>query len=134
MKALTACLYCKKKKECEESVQSHSFLDSCFEVTEENLAAAIKDLQVLSRISLPVDVFEKANNVAGFLVEQSEKMKKLAQMIITDGCAGVCVHGGPCPHENEDNMECFNCEDPCPCQDCFDGEKIKIDWSKLNET
>ena len=263
MKALTACLYCNKKKECPDSVKSHTFLDECFEAEDENIREtvallsrqinvhkmklnstpfemiksgektielrlydekrqqvntgdkivfsnnangeilnttvvklhrfntfnelykslpllkcgytsknvdkatpsdmeqyysveeqnkygvvgielcrpkqitdeALKDLGMLSKITLPVEVFEKINSVAQLLVEQSAKMKKLAQMLITDACASVCLHGGPCIYENAPNpKECFDCESPCVCYDCFDGKNFKIDWSKLNET
>lgn len=135
MKALTACLYCEKKKDCPESVQAHSFLDECFEAEQENIREALKDLVMLSKITPSVEVFEKTNSVAQLLVEQSEKMKKLAQMLITDACASVCLHGGPCIYENTPNpKECFDCESPCVCYDCFDGKNFKIDWSKLNET
>lgn len=135
MKALTACLYCNKNKDCADSVTAHSFIDSCFEATEESVRSAIKDLQMLSKITLPVEVFQKTNDVAELLVDQAAKMKKLAQMIINDACASVCMHGGPCIYENEQEpKECFDCEAPCVCYDCFDGEKFKIDWSKLNET
>lgn len=135
MKVLTACLYCDKKKECPDSVKTHSFLDECFEAEDENIREALKDLVMLSKITLPVEVFEKTNSVAGVLVDQAAKMKKLAQMIITDACASVCLHGGPCIYENAPNpKECFDCESPCVCYDCFDGKNFKIDWSKLNET
>ncbi len=135
MKALTACLYCEKKNNCADSVKTHSFLDECFEAEVETVRTAIRDLQMLSNIALPVEVFQKTNGVAELLVEQAAKMRKLAQMIITDACASVCLHGGPCIYENKQNpKECFNCEEPCPCSECWDGEKFKIDWSKLNET
>ncbi len=135
MKALTACLYCNKKNECPDSVKAHTFLDECFEAEDENIREALKDLGMLSKITLPVEVFEKTNSVAQLLVEQSAKMKKLAQMLITDACASVCLHGGPCIYENAPNpKECFDCESPCVCYDCFDGKNFKIDWSKLNET
>ena len=136
MKTVSACLYCDKKKNCPESVQAHNFLDSCFEAEDKAIRAAVKDLQSLSKIALKVDVLQKVNGVAELLVEQSGNMKQLAQKIITDGCASVCFHGGePCRYEKEQNpKECFDCEEPCPCRDCWDGEKLKIDWSKLNET
>lgn len=133
MKALSACLYCSKKKDCAESVQKHSYLDSCFEAEEETVRAAVKDLQVLSKITLPVEVFEKTNKVAELLVNQAQQVKKLAKKIITDGCPTICLHGGPCPYDNNENVGCFNCEDPCPCRDCWDGEQLKIDWRKINE-
>lgn len=135
MKVLTACLYCNKKKSCAESVKAHSFLDECFEAEQENIREALKDLGMLSKITLPVEVFEKCEGVAGVLVDQAAKMKKLAQMLITDACASVCLHGGPCIYENEQEpKDCFDCEAPCVCYDCFDGKNFKIDWSKLNET
>lgn len=127
----TACIYCNKKKNCLESVKACSFLDECFEAEDESIREALKDLGMLSKITLPVEVFEKTNSVAELLVEQSAKMKKLAQKIITDGCASVCFHAG---ESCEKETECFACEEPCPCRDCWDGEKLKIDWSKLNET
>lgn len=134
MKTLSACLYCSKKKDCAESVQVHSFLDSCFEAEEETVRVAVKDLQVLSKITLPVEVFEKTNKVAELLVNQARQMKKLAQKLITDACASVCLHGGSCRYENEQNpKECYDCDEPCPCRDCWDGEKLKLDWSKIIE-
>ncbi len=135
MKALTACLYCNKKKECPGSVKAHSFTDSCFKAEDEGIRAAIDDLRSLLKLCPNIEAAEKINGVAETLLEYPKKMKKLAQMLITDACASVCLHGGPCIYENAPNpKECFDCESPCVCYDCFDGKNFKIDWSKLNET
>lgn len=135
MKLLSACLYCNKKKDCPESVGAHSFLDSCFEAENEHIRDALKNLQVLSKYHIPVEVLQKVNGVAGVLIEQEGNMEKLARRISMGGCAAVCLHGGPCRYETDQTFkECFECEDPCPCRDCFDGEKFKLDWSKTHET
>lgn len=118
MKTLSACLYCAKKKECTDSIKSHSFIDSCYVPENGSLADAIM-------------LLHKANDIAELLIKQSISVTKLAQKIITDGCASVCFHAG---ESCEKETECFACEEPCPCRDCWDGEKLKIDWSKLNET
>ena len=134
MKTLSACLYCVKKKECLKSAEAHSFMEMCFVPEDKTLREAMTNLQLAVRLALPADIWDKSDKVAAVLIKQSENARKLAQKVITYGCAGVCAHGGSCPYECEDNTECLNCEDPCSCQGCFDGEKIKIDWSKLNET
>lgn len=131
MKALSACLYCNKKKDCAESVQAHTFSSPCFSYDDENIGAALKKLQSLSELRLNVNISSITNSIAELLIKQSISVTKLAQKIITDGCASVCFHAGEsCGKETE----CFACEEPCPCRDCWDGEKLKIDWSKLNET
>ena len=134
MKALRACLYCSKRKDCAVSVIPHTFSDRCFSYEDKDIEAALKKLQALSELRLKVDISSITNSIAEILLKRSRNETKLAQKIITDGCAGVCFHGGSCPYEERDNAECFSCEEPCPCRDCWDGEKLKIDWSKLNET
>ncbi len=131
MKALTACLYCKKRKECTDSVKAHSFTDSCFKAEDEGIRAAIDDLRSLLKLCPNIEAAEKINGVAETLLEYPKKMKKLAQRVHTDGCASVCFHGG---EACEKETECFNCEEPCPCRDCWTAEKFSLDWSRLNET
>ena len=123
MKTLSACLYCVKKKECLKSAGAHSFMEMCFVPEDKTLREAMTNLQLAVRLALPADIWDKSDKVAAVLINQSENARKLAQKVITDGCAAVCDHGGPCPYDAADNVECFTCEDPCPCKDCFNGEK-----------
>lgn len=129
MKALTACLYCDKKKECPGSVKAHSFLDECFEAEDENIREALKDLGMLSKITLPVEVFEKTNSVAQLLVEQSAKMKKLCNYIAYGNCELVCVHANEYPCTSI--IQCYECDEKCNCRDCKDFSKFEINWDKL---
>ncbi|MBR2410156.1 MAG: hypothetical protein IKB08_00365 [Clostridia bacterium] len=138
MKALTACLYCNKKKNCPESVGAHSFLDSCFEAEDKSIREAIEPLVELRRITAPVEIYEKVNRIIELIIslkeeaeEKHRKLEKAIRYIGSDNCELVCVHGGePC---NKDT-ECFCCDSPCVCRDCKECEKFEMDWSKLNET
>ena len=130
MKALTACLYCNKKKECAESVKAHTFLDECFVCEYETIRDAVKDLQVLSRITLPVEVFQKTNKVAELLVEQAEKMKKLAHYIAEENCEKYCVNSNVFCTEK---VSCSECKAPCGCGECKDMSNFSLDWSALEK-
>ena len=131
MKALSACLYCAKKKDCVQSTGANSFMDICFVPEDKAARESVKNLQFAVRLALPSDIWDKCNRVAYEIVKHEDDIRKLARKLITDGCVAVCAHGGPCPYDAADNVECLTCEDPCPCKDCFDGEKIKIDWSRV---
>ncbi len=116
MKSLSACLYCEKKKDCPDSMQAHTFSDPCFSYEDKNIEDALKKLQALSELRLKVDISAITNSIAEILLKRSGNETKLAQKIITDGCASVCFHGGGhCPYEERDDVECFSCEEPCPC-------------------
>ncbi len=130
MKALTACLYCEKKGECVESGQVHSFLDECFEAEEETVRAAIRDLQMLSKITLPVEVFQKTNGVAELLVEQASKMKKLAHYIAEENCEKYCVNSNVFCIEK---VPCSECKSHCGCSECTDMSNFRLDWSVFDK-
>lgn len=131
MEVLSACLYCKKKKECLESVTAHSFLDSCFVTENEAIRAAVEHFRELSTVVLPFEIYDKVNSIIGIIIAQQKKIEKAAHYLCLDNCELVCIHGGdPCVKETE----CFCCDEPCICRDCKDSEKFEIDWSKLDET
>lgn len=128
MKALTACLYCEKRKECGASIKAHSFLDECFSVSDEGIRAALEDLRMLTKIALPVEVYEKCEGVAFSLVEQRQKMKTLAQILIEADCERYCIHSSVLC---SDDVLCDECRKPCRCRDCEDCENFELDWSKV---
>ena len=130
MKALTACLYCNKKKECPDSVKAHTFLDECFEAEDESIREALKDLVMLSKITLPVEVFEKTNSAAELLVEQAERMKKLAHYIAEENCEKYCVNSNVFCTEK---VPCAECKSHCGCGECKDMSNFRLDWSALNK-
>ncbi len=126
----TACIYCNKKKNCLESVKACSFLDECFEAEDEGIREALKDLGMLSKITLPVEVFEKTNGVAELLVEQAEKMKKLCNYIAEENCEKYRVNSNVfCKEE----VSCSECKTPCGCGECKDMSNFRLDWSALDK-
>ncbi|MBR3767552.1 MAG: hypothetical protein IKL10_04845 [Clostridia bacterium] len=131
MKALTACLCCNKQKDCAESVQAHSFIDSCFEASDESIRAAIKDLQMLSRITLPVEVTTKTNDIIELLVDQSQKLKKLAHYIAEENCEKYCKKSNIWCRDEEN---CTSCKKPCGCINCEDMSNFELDWGAVYET
>lgn len=128
MKALTACLYCEKKKECGASIKAHSFLDECFEAEDDGIRAALEDLRMLTKIALPVEIFEKCDGVAGALVELSEKQRKLCHYIAEENCEKYCLNSKMfCQAE----VTCDECNDPCGCRDCREMSNFRLDWCSL---
>jgi hypothetical protein len=138
MKALSACLYCTKKKECADSVQAHSFTDACFIAEDEDIRAIFGDLQQLSKIALPVEVSEKVHGVADTILEQSNKISvlqkklNLLQKYIADGgCELICRNAREYPCTSF--IECYECDEQCECRECKDNSKFSINWDKLAE-
>ena len=138
MKALSACFYCTKKKECADSVHAHSFMDACFKAEDEDIRAALEDLHLLPKIALPAEVSEKINGVAETLLEQSMKIsdlqKKLNQIqkyIADGGCELICRNAREYPCTSI--IECYECDELCECRECKDNSKFIINWDKLAE-
>ena len=145
MKALSACLYCTKKKECADSVHAHSFTDSCFMTEGESIRAALEDLRDLSRLCPSAEAAEKINGIAETMVLQTwgknalqenmcllvKKQDVLLKYIADSGCELICRNAREYPCTSF--IECYECDEQCECRECKDNSKFSINWDKLAE-
>lgn len=143
MKTLSACLYCAKKKECTDSIKSHSFTDSCFMTEDESIRAALEDLRDLSRLCPSAEAAEKINGVVETIVLQTwgknalqenlssllEKQDMLLKYIADSGCEIICKKAREYPCTSF--IECYECDEMCECRECKDNSKFIINWDKL---
>ncbi len=145
MKTLSACLYCSKKKECTDSIKSHSFTDSCFMTEDESIRPALEDMRDLSRLCPSAEAAEKINGVVETIVLQTwgknalqenlssllEKQDMLLKYIADSGCEIICKKAREYPCTSF--IECYECDEMCECRECKDNSKFSINWDKLAE-